>query len=178
EGGDSVGPGGGAGAPDAVPAAGVSLRLAPGSVSGVDCDAGTTGAFSYVIGSPPVRVVASGYADVVAACTLRQDAGGALHIDGSVAGTDANSRLPISVTITSDVAADGSTVATLDFRSPDTGELSTLAQFPGCTLGYVERPASGAVVAYIDCPIIASPTDPTIGCNVHGSFAFVNCNTE
>jgi hypothetical protein len=105
-------------------------------------------------------------------------ADGTFQASGS--GTDDNSNKPISFSFTGTVVDKNDpskNSGTMTFFSPDTLALATLDAFPRCTVGPVVTLKVGAILADIDCPLIAASDDTTSGCSVHGTIAFEYCKT-
>jgi hypothetical protein len=163
---------------------GVTLSLKPPSAASVPglggrtCNAGTSGAFTYAIGTPaPGQTIEDGTLGVMVSCSVTADR--EFNLMGS--GVDANGEHPLSFTFTGTVSSttDASqNAAAMTFFSPDTGHLSTLASFPTCTFGPVTVIKPGAILTDLDCPLIGAPDDSTSGCAVHGTIAFEYCKTS
>jgi hypothetical protein len=162
-------------------ASGVSITLSPATSEsgGRSCDAGTTGAFTYQIGEPrPGHTVESGKDGVAVECAVELDSGGNAALNATVSGADANGHKPMSLTVTSALAAgEEMPAAELTFISPDTAALTTLADHPSCTLGPIAVLKSGAVLADFHCPLIGSVDDVASGCRADGTIAFEYCAT-
>lgn len=167
--------------PPPTPAAGgVEVQLSPTMVAnagGRTCDAGQTGAFTYVIGQPnPGKTIEDGTDGVSVSCTIRSSG----EFDATIKGTDGNGKQPVSFSFTGvmkDKATPASNSSAMTFFSPDTSHLNTLAGFPACTVGPVITYKPGAMLTDIDCPIIGADDDSTSGCKVHGTIAFEYCKT-
>jgi hypothetical protein len=167
--------------PPPTPAAGgVDVMLSPPSSTisqGRGCNAGTSGAFTYVIGQPnPGKTIEDGTKGVTVSCTIKANG----DFDASIKGTDANGKQPVSFSFTGtmkDKATPASNSSAMTFFSPDTSHLYTLAGFPLCTVGPVVTYKAGAMLTDIDCPLIGSPDDSVSGCKVHGTIAFEYCKT-
>jgi hypothetical protein len=173
---------GAAGAPPAgVPAAGLSLTLSQPDASlanGRSCTAGSTGQFTYVIGSTMLdHAIADGEDGVHVACEVAFQAGLSYATQGAVSGTDRNSKEAIAFTFSSTIADEYPPSATATFSAPETGELTDPSS-PSCTLDPVTTLDSGVLVADIDCPLLASTSDATNGCHLHGTIAFESCVTK
>jgi hypothetical protein len=176
---------GGTGGPSDAPqpaAMGVSLMLRPPSsasvsnLGGRSCNAGTSGAFTYVIGSPPPgKTIEDGTQGATVSCSVM--ANGEFSLTGG--GVDQNGRQPVAFSFIGTIVnrTDVSqNVGAMTFFSPDTGHLNTLAEFPLCTFGPVTTLKPGAILTDFDCPLIGSPDDSTSGCAVHGTLAFEYCD--
>ena len=167
--------------PPPTPAAGgVDVMLSPPSASismGRGCNAGTSGAFTYIIGQPnPGKTIEDGTHGVNVSCTIRANG----SFDASIKGTDDNGKKPVSFSFTGtikDQATPASNMSAMTFWSPDTGHLNTLSEFPTCTVGPVITYKPGAMLTDIDCPIIGVTDDSVSGCKVHGTIAFEYCKT-
>lgn len=167
--------------PPPTPAAGgVVAQLSPPSsdiAQGRGCNAGTNGAFTYMIGQPdPGKTIEDGTKGVHVSCTIKADGA----FDASIKGTDSNGKKPVSFSFTGtvkDKATPASNPSTMSFFSPDTSGLYTLDGFPACTVGPVVTYKAGAMLTDIDCPLIGSPQDSVSGCKVHGTIAFEYCKT-
>jgi len=162
-------------------ASGVSLALSPVLTpnSGRLCNAGTTGAFTYQIGEPaPGKTIESGMQGVVVSCAVEIDAAGNTQLNATISGVDANGHKPMALSVTSQIdAGDAMPSATLTFISPDVGSLTTLTDYPACTLGPITVLKSGAILADMDCPVVGSLDDASSGCRAHGTIAFEYCAT-
>jgi hypothetical protein len=157
------------------------------AVGSRQCLAGTTGAFTYVIGAPePGHTIEDGKAGVMVTCFVDASIDGTSEdISLMASGIDQNGAKPVSVSLSAAVPLDGNGAAvsepapaTLTFFSPDTGHLSTLEPFPSCTLGPATVLKRGAMLADVDCALIGSVDDVTNGCRVHGTIAIEYCQTN
>jgi hypothetical protein len=167
--------------PPPTPAAGgVDVMLGPPAASvamGRGCNAGTSGAFTYVIGQPnPGKTIEDGTHGVTVACTIKANG----DFDASIKGVDGNGKKPVSFSFTGSVkdqATPASNTSAMTFFSPDTGHMNTLADFPPCTIGPVVTYKAGAMLTDVDCPLIGVTDDSVSGCKVHGTIAFEYCKT-
>ncbi len=183
-GGTSAGGTGGSSDAPASAAMGVTLSLKPPSAASVPglggrtCNAGTSGAFTYAIGSPaPGKTIENGTLGVMVSCSVTADR--EFNLRGG--GMDANGAQPLSFSFTGTVGSTtdpSQNAAAMTFFSPDTGHLSTLASFPSCTFGPVTVIKAGAILTDFDCPLIGAADDLTSGCAVHGTIAFEYCQTS
>jgi hypothetical protein len=166
-------------------ASGFSISLSPANATevpnlgGRTCYAGSTGAFTYMIGAPePGHTVESGKDGVEVTCAVELDSDGNATFSGTITGADANGRKPVSFSAASDIdAGNAMPDATFTFVSPDTGPLTTLSGYPPCSLEAIGVLKSGAILTDIDCPLIGALDDDTSGCRVHGTIAFEYCAT-
>jgi hypothetical protein len=167
--------------PPPTPAAGgVDVRLFPPTIAGSEgrtCTAGTASAFEYVIGQPnPGKTIEDGSDGVEVKCTIKANG----QFDTYIKGTDTNGKQPMSVTITGtmkDKNTPSANTASMMFFSPDTSHLTTLADFPQCTVGPIVTYKPGAMLTDVDCPLIGAVDDSVAGCQVHGTIAFEYCKT-
>jgi hypothetical protein len=163
---------------------GVTLGLSPPSAASVpglggrSCNAGTTGAFVYAIGTPvPGGTIEDGTLGATVSCSVA--ANGQFNLTGS--GVDQNGDKPVSFSFVGAVVSmtdPSQNTGSMSFFSPDTGHLQTLASFPSCTFGPVTVVKLGAVLMDVNCPLIGAVDDTTSGCGVHGTIAFEYCKTS
>jgi hypothetical protein len=112
-------------------------------------------------------------------CTVNKD--GTVSVTAS--GTDDNPSPPqkfVSVTLNGKVVSKTDPAmnpATMTFYSPDTNQLRTLPNYPGCTLGPVSALQDGALLTDFNCPLIGGAEDTTSGCRVTGKIALEYCKT-
>jgi hypothetical protein len=169
------------------PASGLSITLSQPVAASVpnlgsrSCYAGTSGVFTYAIGTPaPDQTIANGTNGVSVACTVGLAGDGTMTVGASVSGADENGGKPVSLTLASNVGPPigaPPTPATLTFFSPDTSSLTTLSGFPSCTLGPITTLKVGAMLADFDCPLLGDPVDSSSGCQAQGTLAIEYCDT-
>jgi hypothetical protein len=89
---------------------------------------------------------------------------GGYSVSASVSGVDANSRhVATSVTLDGTVTANGAPTdnpGTVSVYTPDTTNLTTIANLPACTIGPIHAVAGGALLADFNCPVLADSNDP------------------
>jgi hypothetical protein len=161
-------------------AAGVSVTLSqpdPAIAGDRACTAGTVGTFTYQIGEPdPGKTIEDGKDGVKVTCLVKSDH----NFNLSISGTDSNGHKPASFSFTGvvhDQNTPASNPGSMSSISPDTGQLVTLPDGPGCTFGPVGTLKPGAILTDVDCPLIGDTSENANGCKVHGTIAFEYCKT-
>jgi hypothetical protein len=144
------------------------------------CTAGSSGTRTYIIGKPDGNgTVESGKDGVKVECTVNRN--GTVSVTAS--GTDDNPSPPqkfVSVTLNGTIKSNTDPTmnpATMTFYSPDTNQLRTLPDYPGCTLGPVSALQDGALLTDFSCDLIGGAEDTTSGCRVTGKIALEYCKT-
>ena len=189
EGGSTGGTGGVT--PGAMGAAEIRLSPPAQSVPNIgtrtSCTAGSTGTYTYFLGSTPEgttpeeRVVGAMLPNgrvLRTECSL-VEAAGSLFVSANVSGPDANSRRTPEVQL----ALAGEVVATSTFgdlesgsvKTTDTGELSADPFVASCVLSNIERPAPGSLVATFGCPALVGGDDVS-GCYASGTISLSGCS--
>ena len=169
--------------PEQPAAAGFTITLQNPSIATTPprlCNAGTSGSRTYIIGEPTSQgTIESGKDGVSVECTVNRN--GTVQVTAK--GTDDNPSPPqkvVSLTLNGTVKSNTDPTQnpmSMTFFSPDTGQLRTLANYPGCFLGPVSALQEGALLTDFNCDLIGGAEDTTSGCKVNGKIALEYCKT-
>jgi hypothetical protein len=186
--------------PPPTPARGsVEIALSPPSLSvqnigtRTNCTAGTTGTYTYFLGRVaagvrPTRIEDRVYDGLMehghglnVSCTVKALGSGRFSVHASLSGVDANTRrVSTSFTLNGTFSATGPAAdnpAQVAVYTPDTTNLRTVSDLPGCTIGPVDKARDGALLAQFSCPAIADSSDTIKGCAASGAIAIERCRT-
>jgi hypothetical protein len=174
----------------------VFLRAPAGTVQNIgtrtSCTAGRMGSYTYFLGKPTSNSTAAdrvyagrvedGQGAFSASCTVKAIGSGRYSVNASLSGVDANSgkRGAVSFTLNGTLSTNGPATdnpAQVSFYSPDTTNLRTISDLPGCTIYPVLTVKDGALHAQFSCPAIADSSDTVKGCEASGAIAIERCRT-
>jgi hypothetical protein len=177
----------------------IMLNAPDGSIPGIgsrtSCNAGTQGTYSYFLGRPPSGTMLTwpikdrvqfGLTEhgrgVNVSCTVRALGSGRFAVNASVSGVDAytGKRGAVSFTLNGTLHTSGPVTdnpGQVAFYSPDTTNLRTISDLPGCTIGKVHIVRDGALLTEFYCPAIADSSDTVKGCEATGAIAIERCRT-
>jgi hypothetical protein len=115
-------------------------------------------------------------------CTVRALGGGRYAVNASVSGVDAYTGKRGAVSFTLNGTLHGTDMSAenpgqVAFYSPDTTNLRTISDLPGCTIGPVQIAKDGALLTQFYCQAIADSSDTVKGCEATGAIAIERCRT-
>jgi hypothetical protein len=169
--------------PEPTPAAvGISISLRPPdknlpNLGGRSCTAGSSGAFTYIIGQPAAgHTIENGKKNVSITCQVQANG----TFTANMTGNDENGHDFINFIMNGRITDKTATTnqGAVSFNTPKTGALyDDTSKFPPCTFGPASTLKPGALLTDFDCPIISGLEDTTSGCAAHGSIAIEYCKT-